>query len=32
MGITCGAIALALILGKEEKAPTPQSPKAPTAA
>ena len=33
MGITCGAIALALILGKDEKtAPTPQSPKAPTAA
>lgn len=33
MGITCGAIALALILGKDEQtAPTPQSPKAPTAA
>jgi signal peptidase II len=33
MGITCGAIALALILGKEEKAaPKTQSPKAPTAA
>jgi signal peptidase II len=33
MGITCGAIALALILGKEEKtAPKAQSPKAPTTA